>query len=154
MPVKIITFFLFLALNLVSCAQMSKELGFNKPSEPVAPKKFPDEVKNSKGEVILSRHDIQATITAHQRELQVCYNKSLKRVPRQSMPNMQGKLIMEWSVNPEGKVTGSKVRNNETGDEELGYCIVDAAKSWQFPKSSDGSAMTIYYPFYFTLGKK
>lgn len=47
-------------------------------------------------------------------------------------PNLHGVVTLEWDVGLDGRVQQATIMDNSTGDTELGNCILQAVKSWEF----------------------
>lgn len=62
-------------------------------------------------------------------KLDKCYADALEKRPR-----LKGKLIVSWTVRPNGKVVGAKKQGGTLKDAELIRCTLDAISSTKFPK--------------------
>lgn len=63
-----------------------------------------------------------------------CYQKRL-----QANENLRGKLVVRFTIGPNGRVDDASIRENETGDVELARCVVDDVRGWPFPTPERGS---------------
>ena len=75
--------------------------------------------------------------------VKVCYERALKRNPA-----LSGKIVVRWTITPEGTVTGLDVENDTLGDPEVGQCIKKSIAGWRFPRPSGGS-VEVSFPFVF-----
>ena len=85
---------------------------------------------------------IRRIVRNHFREVTHCYNQGLVRDP-----NLEGRVAIQFSIGPTGKVMLAAVTNNTTGDTNVGNCIAKAVKRWKFPKPSTGGTAMVNYPF-------
>ncbi len=71
----------------------------------------------------------QMVIKGRLAEVQACYNQELKKGVSKA-----GKLVVQWTVNPEGKAEDFKEELNELESSELYDCTTQAIANWPFPK--------------------
>ena len=83
---------------------------------------------------------VRGIVRGHRDDLRKCYNTAL-----QSNPSLAGTVVISFTISPEGKVTRSIVRSNDTGNDDVGTCIAKLAKGWTFPQGH-GNVM-VSYPF-------
>jgi hypothetical protein len=62
-------------------------------------------------------------------KLEQCYADALEKKPR-----LKGRLILAWTVRPNGKVTGAKKQGGTIKDVDLARCTVDVISGIRFPK--------------------
>jgi pSer/pThr/pTyr-binding forkhead associated (FHA) protein len=91
----------------------------------------------------LSREAIAKVVRKHLREIQYCYERNLLL-----SPNLQGKVIMEWTIAVSGSVTVVKTKNNTMASPAVAMCIAAKIKQWKFPKPK-GGIVIVSYPFIF-----
>lgn len=96
-----------------------------------------------KGEGELSKEEIQKVINAHIGEIQFCYEKQLR-----TQPGLAGRVVLEWGVNPQGKVSVVKVAQSSLQSADATSCMMGKLKAWKFPPPRGGS-VTIVFPFVF-----
>lgn len=72
-----------------------------------------------------------------------CYEKQLKRTP-----DLAGKVKIQFTILESGRVSEVEVRENTTGNDDVGQCIIARVKRWRFPKPQGGS-VTVSFPFVF-----
>ena len=76
--------------------------------------------------------------------IRACYERELKR-----NPTLAGKVTIEFTIQPQGNVTGVKVAANTTGDDSVGTCVKNAVGGFRFNPGPDGGSVTFSYPFVF-----
>jgi hypothetical protein len=74
-------------------------------------------------------------------KLDQCYAQALEKKPR-----LKGRLIMAWTVRPNGKVTGAKKQGGSIKDVDLARCTIDAISGTKFPKPKKQQAVLIRVP--------
>ena len=82
-------------------------------------------------------------INQHIGEIQFCYEKQLR-----TTPGLSGRVVLEWTVNPQGRVTVVKVAQSSLASSEATNCMISKLKGWKFPQPR-GGAVTIVFPFVF-----
>jgi len=78
--------------------------------------------------------------------IQYCYRKALNR-----NPSVQGKISVQFTIGPMGRITSIRVVSNTTQDSSMEQCIVGKVRTWRFPKPQGGS-VTFQYPFVLRKG--
>lgn len=96
-----------------------------------------------KGQGELSKEEIQKVINSHIGEIQYCYEKQLR-----TQPGLSGRVVLEWGVNPQGRVSVVKVAQSSLQSAAATNCMMSKLKSWKFPPPR-GGAVTIVFPFVF-----
>ncbi len=110
-----------------------------------------------RGEVNLSSENVQfaggsgardsesitASINSQKSSIEYCYQKSAK-----VNPNLSGRIDLEITILPDGRVSLVRVMNSTTNDAKLNACIKRAVKRWRFG-SVDTEAVKIRVPFIF-----
>lgn len=67
---------------------------------------------------------------------------------RESKPDLAGKLVYDFTIAGDGKVSEVKPDPASTlKDDGMNACVIEKAKAWQFPKTRDGEPMTLPYTF-------
>lgn len=97
----------------------------------------------TKGQGELSKEEIMKVINQHIGEIQFCYEKQLR-----TTPGLSGRVVLEWTVNPQGRVTVVKVAQSSLASSEATNCMTGKLKGWKFPQPR-GGAVTIVFPFVF-----
>jgi hypothetical protein len=83
---------------------------------------------------------IRRIVRAHISEVRYCYNEGLEKDPE-----LEGRVIVDFVIGSEGKVTRSEARSEMEGD--VPECIATAASRWLFPRPADGKDVAVSYPF-------
>lgn len=76
--------------------------------------------------------------------IRACYEKELKR-----NPTLAGKVTIEFTIQPQGNVTGVQVKQNTTGDDNVGTCVKNAVGGFRFSPGPEGGSVSFSYPFVF-----
>ncbi len=111
---------------LVGILQMDKVGGWfrkEKPAEVAAPKTAQAENNDESA--------YQMVIKGRLKEVQACYNAELKK----GLSIRAGKLVVKWTVGPEGKSSDFSEEINEMNSSELYECATRAISAWPFPKN-------------------
>jgi hypothetical protein len=66
-------------------------------------------------------------------------------------PGLEGKLVMQWVIGPDGRVRSAKSRTQGTtlANAALTRCIVNKIRSWVFDKPRGGGVVVVNWPFLF-----
>lgn len=75
-------------------------------------------------------------------EVQSCYERELR-----DDPQLGGRMVVEWVVRPNGRVTAPRIKSAHAELRSVSTCVVDAIRSWRFPRQD--SPVTVVYPFAF-----
>jgi outer membrane biosynthesis protein TonB len=90
------------------------------------------------------KEEIRAVIKAHIKEMQACYEEGLK-----DNPKIYGKLVLQWAINPAGKVDSVKVKSSTLESTGIEDCAMAHLKKWVFPKSPKNEVRDVSFPFIF-----
>ncbi len=118
-----------------------KLVGFSKKKEKVPAV----HVGNAEGTGI-DRDMVRRIVRAHINEVRSCYNAGLTK-----NPNLEGRVLIKFTILPTGKVSSTMVEENTTKEASVGDCIAKAVKRWSFPKVAKGTAI-VTYPFRLSAG--
>jgi hypothetical protein len=90
--------------------------------------------------------DIRAIIVAHRDEARACYDKALN-----THPGIEGDLVIQWTIDPKGKVTQVSADAARSQISEAGViaCVGDVIRKVQFAASPGGYETKAFYPFNF-----
>ena len=99
--------------------------------------------RNSSGEIIRSEVEIQKVFQKNKGAIFSIYNRALRKDP-----SLQGKIILELTISPDGQVTNCKVLSSELGDPKLERKIVARVKLFKF-EASGAQQVVIKYPIDF-----
>lgn len=76
---------------------------------------------------------VRMALKRRERGIQQCYERSLK-----SNTKLKGKVVLEWTINEEGRVVTIKILENTLGDAKVSDCISDIITRTRFPGSTKG----------------
>lgn len=85
---------------------------------------------------------IRRIARAHIHEVRSCYVKGLATRPR-----IRGRVAIRFSIQPNGRVSTSRVWRSSLNDERVEKCISARVRRWKFPKPQDGRKVVVTYPF-------
>jgi len=89
----------------------------------------------------LDKELIRRIIRRHINEVKFCYEKELTR-----SPNLQGRVMVQFTIAPTGAVVASIVQSSTVGNPIVEQCIAGAVRRWEFPKPQ-GGIVVVTYPF-------
>jgi hypothetical protein len=89
----------------------------------------------------LTEQQLTAALEKAAPKLEQCYAQALEKKPR-----LKGRLIVAWTVRPNGKVSGAKKQGGTIKDAELARCTIDAISTTKFPKPKKQQAVLIRLP--------
>lgn len=76
--------------------------------------------------------------------IRACYERELKR-----NPTLAGKVTVQFTIEPQGNVSGVKVADNTTGEAAVGTCVANAVQRFRFNPGPQGGSVSFSYPFVF-----
>jgi len=89
---------------------------------------------------------IDAMITRHRAQIEHCYETELRK-----NPGLKGKIVVRFTVRPNGRVTGVKVIQSTMGNKKVERCITGVIRRFKFePVGKDKGNLTYEYPFIFS----
>ena len=86
---------------------------------------------------------IRAVVESHRPAINRCYTTA-----HRERPGTPHHIEMTFRIQPNGRVTNVTFPLT-AWNQSLGFCIGRLMQAWQFPRPSDGSTMTVEYPFDF-----
>jgi TonB family protein len=89
----------------------------------------------------LSKVIIRRVFNYNRRAINACFQK-LKRAP---IPGER--IVVRFTVNPEGRVMRATVKSSTTSDPRVQACVAKAVRSFRFPRPWGGASVTVTYPF-------
>ena len=112
------------------------------PAQAVDPSVTNADEPTPKAEVdgALDKDLIRRIVRAHIGEVRYCYNEGLEHDPE-----LAGRVIVDFVIGREGKVTRSFSHSDMEGD--VPDCIAKAVGHWLFPRPADGEDVSVKYPF-------
>ncbi|MBC7173694.1 MAG: TonB family protein, partial [Polyangiaceae bacterium] len=87
---------------------------------------------------------VRQMISRRIRAIQACYERSL----RQS-PNAAGRVVVRFTIETSGTVSGASAAENTTGDPGVATCVVETVSRFRFSPGPTGGSVTVSYPFVF-----
>jgi len=104
-------------------------------------------VKLGDGELgqFCNKSNVRRKVRGRAAALRACYDIQLE-----AKSDIKGKVTVQWSIDLTGKVIGTEVVENETGDKELEQCITKTISKLHFQKPAAG-VCSVRWPFVFTL---
>lgn len=93
----------------------------------------------------MDKEAIRRVIREHIREIRSCYERELQR-----SPDLYGKLVLEWDIEDEGRVSRVAVKSNALGNDSVAGCIMNRLKQWKFPDPPKDQIGRVVYPFVFS----
>jgi TonB family protein len=97
----------------------------------------------SSGKAGRSREEIETVFDRNKGAIYALYNRATR-----ANPELQGKLVLEFTITPDGQVTMCKVVSSELNDKELENKIVSLVKLFHF-EAKDVEAITTSKPIDF-----
>jgi hypothetical protein len=90
--------------------------------------------------------DIKAVIMSHRDAARACYDAALK-----SHPGIEGDLVIQWTIDPKGKVTrvSQDTARSQITEPTVVACIANIIQGIQFAASPGGFETKTSYPFNF-----
>jgi Ca-activated chloride channel family protein len=93
----------------------------------------------------LDKEIIRRIFQRHRNEIRYCYEQQL-----QKDHELAGRLVLELTIEDSGRVTGSRIVESAiANDAELGACVTQAGRRWEFPKTLGSSLVVVRYPYLF-----
>ncbi|HMN67422.1 MAG TPA: AgmX/PglI C-terminal domain-containing protein [Bdellovibrionales bacterium] len=93
----------------------------------------------------MDREAIRRVIREHIREIRNCYERELQR-----SPDLYGKVVLEWDIEEEGRVSRVVTKSNALGNDNVANCIMSRLKTWKFPDPPKDQIGRVSYPFVFS----
>jgi len=93
----------------------------------------------------MDKEAIRRVIREHIREIRSCYEKELQR-----SPDLYGKIVLEWDIEEEGRVTRVVTKSNALGNDNVAKCIMSRLKMWKFPDPPRDQIGRVVFPFVFS----
>lgn len=89
---------------------------------------------------------IMQTISNNYDDLKSCYHDGLRH-----KSDMKGKVVMGWSMDPQGRVSGAEVQTSQLNNKQVEKCMVERLSNWRFPRQAklQGSKDRMTYTFQF-----
>jgi hypothetical protein len=91
----------------------------------------------------LSKAEVSGVVRAHMASVKWCFERALTK-----NATLNGTVVMNWSVEPDGRVSEAIVASSTLNDSDVERCIVRQVAHWTFPKSSRRTPVAAF-PFAF-----
>jgi hypothetical protein len=126
------------------------------PAKSTPPAAIPDDIpseaaplteaeKQSQKEASINADSVRFVIQKRISQIHACYSRYFKN----NSPG--GRVEIAFAIDLNGKAQRVRAESNTTGSDEVGKCIEQRLREWDFPKPVGGEAELIY-PFVFTPG--
>jgi serine/threonine protein kinase len=109
--------------------------GAERANVPAAPAPRPGTIEPAK---------LAAATNAHRAEIQECLDRA-----RAEHSDLQGKIVIQSTITPEGHALNATATNNMVGGARLQACILAAWRSWTFPPPAGGIPANVSRTFSF-----
>jgi FHA domain len=90
---------------------------------------------------------IRKVVHEHRAQIRTCYETQLT-----TRPNLAGKLVSAWTIDPAGVVTEAHTQESTLRDRTVENCVAAKIRTWRFPIPKGGGEVFVTYPFIFTPG--
>lgn len=90
----------------------------------------------------LKKAEIDTVFSANKGRIQGCYDQGLKEDP-----DISGRVLLKVVIGNTGAVSKSEVKETTLNHADTEACMVEVAKSLQFPKPEGGGIVIVSYPF-------
>jgi hypothetical protein len=104
-----------------------------------------EEELKSQAEASIDADGVRFVVKTHGAQVRACY----ERVFKESSPG--GRVEIGFAINTDGRAVRVKTETNTTPSDQLGKCLEQRVKEWQFPRPVGGDYELIY-PFVFSQG--
>ncbi len=89
-------------------------------------------------------YDVRSQVKRYTGRMRACYERELK-----SDPDLAGKLVLSWTIDEDGRLSGVSVDSDSIGSEALASCVVRRMGQAKFA-APDGEVEVASYPFVFS----
>lgn len=93
----------------------------------------------------LTADQIRTVIQRNIGQVQRCYELLLRRQPTAS-----GRVTVAFMIAPNGLVAGAALADSTLNDAPSETCIVDAVRTWVFPRPDPAGPVSVRFPFNLT----
>jgi hypothetical protein len=83
-------------------------------------------------------------IRSRQSAFRRCYETSLR-----NNPTLAGRVSVQFTIQPQGNVSGARATENSTGDDALASCVVRVIAGLRWREGPTGGSVSFGYPFVF-----
>lgn len=93
----------------------------------------------------VSREAVRKVVVVGSAAVRLCYERELISSNRP----LEGRILLRWRINGEGKVRDLAVVKDALGSTPLRQCIMQRVSGWRFPSCPGPATCTVVYPFDF-----
>jgi len=83
------------------------------------------ENRENKGAAGRNQDDVQAVVLSHNKTIQYCYEKELKRNPA-----LRGKVVVRFTITPDGSVENVELVSSDLNNRRVEQCIISKIRRW------------------------
>src|ERR1700733_8331286 len=87
----------------------------------------------------LSEDVIMKVVQKHVRGVRACYE-----VEQAKTTALAGKVVLDFTIGLDGKVTGASVNSNTMPNGAVAACLVQQVATWEFPAPTGGEVKVTY----------
>jgi len=91
-----------------------------------------------------TREEIRKVVVANGGQVRLCYEREMLS----SSKPLEGRLLLRWSVDVNGRVVAPTIVKDTVGSPHLGACVLSRIQTWIFPPCDHGGCVVVY-PFDF-----
>ena len=92
----------------------------------------------------LTKKIIQQYLELQKGQIVSCYKREIHK-----NPNLEGKVVVAFTISPTGKVMSPSIRSSTLGSSPVEQCIVSKLGLFKFPAPDNAGAVKVTYPFLF-----
>ncbi|HKU37877.1 MAG TPA: AgmX/PglI C-terminal domain-containing protein [Polyangiales bacterium] len=85
------------------------------------------------------------TVTNIRRDAKLCYHPAAE-----AWPELEGRVVLELLIRPDGTVGEVAVPENDTGIRAVACCLASAARTWSFAARASGAPVIVQLTFRLT----
>src|SRR5207249_11370105 len=90
---------------------------------------------------------IRKVVHEHRAQIRTCYETQLT-----TRPNLAGKLVSAWTIDPAGAVTEAHTQESTLHDRSVETCVAAKIKTWRFPNPKGGVEVFVMFHLILTTG--
>jgi outer membrane biosynthesis protein TonB len=92
----------------------------------------------------IDKEAIRRVVQENLKQIKACYERGLNH-----NPGLYGKIVIQWTIGPGGKVLAASIKNTTMDSSEVENCAVSRLRTWKFPEPPAGEEAEVSYPFVF-----
>ncbi len=102
------------------------------------------EAQDEQGTGLFDAGIVTRTLRSRASAMRVCYERELR-----TDPALAGRVVVTFTVQPSGAISGASATENTSGSEPLASCVVATVSRLRFNPGPEGGSVTYAYPFVF-----